>query len=189
VDTGSTYAGNGVTAGLGGPVDAVRSGVPGAGGAGGVGGAGGAHGFDGKGQGGPGPSGQSGAAGSTGSPGRAGAGGAAAFPDANTNANLQPQTVTFTSAPPTNATVNGPTYTVTATGGGSGNPVIFTVDAAATAVCALAGATVSFVGLGTCVIDANQAGNAAYADAPQAQQRIIVRLLRAAYLPFAPLSG
>src|SRR5262249_58152270 len=53
-------------------------------------------------------------------------------------------------------------------------PVPFRIDASATAVCSLSGATVSFIGVGTCVIDANQAGNATYNAAPQAQQSFAV---------------
>jgi hypothetical protein len=79
------------------------------------------------------------------------------------------QTITFTSTPPSNAQVGGPTYTVTATAS-SGLTVTFTIDAAATSVCSISGSTVSFTATGTCVIDANQAGNANYNAAPQAQQ-------------------
>jgi hypothetical protein len=88
--------------------------------------------------------------------------------------NTQPQTIIFTSTPPANATVGGPTYTVTATGGGSGNAVVFTIDSPAAGVCSISGAAVSFVGNGTCVIDANQAGNANFADAPEVQQTFSV---------------
>src|SRR5579875_3724001 len=84
------------------------------------------------------------------------------------------QTITSTSSPPSNAAVGGPTYTVTATGGASGNPVVFTIDASATSVCSISGSTVSFIGAGTCVIDANQAGNANYLAAPQVQQSFAV---------------
>ena len=42
------------------------------------------------------------------------------------------QTITFTSTAPTPA-VGGPTYTPTATGGASGNPVTFTIDGTSTA--------------------------------------------------------
>ena len=84
------------------------------------------------------------------------------------------QSITFTSSAPVSATYHGATYTVTATGGGSGNPVAFTVDASATSVCSISGAVVSFVGVGTCVIDANQAGSTYYNAAPQAQQSFAV---------------
>jgi hypothetical protein len=62
----------------------------------------------------------------------------------------------------------------TASGGASGNPVVFTIDPAAKAVCTISGATVSFTGAGTCTIDANQAGNANYEPAPQKQQSFAV---------------
>ena len=79
------------------------------------------------------------------------------------------QTITFTSTPPDPALVGG-TYTATASGGGSGNPVTFSIDPSAHGSCTIAGGTVTFVADGTCVIDANQAGNAGYQAAPQAQQ-------------------
>ena len=78
------------------------------------------------------------------------------------------QTVTFTSTAPSNAAFGGATYTASATGGLSGNPVTF--SSATPQVCTVAGSTVSFVGLGTCTIDANQAGNAAYNSAPLVTQ-------------------
>ncbi len=84
------------------------------------------------------------------------------------------QTITFTSTAPANAVVGGATYNVTATGGASGNPVIFSIDATAAGICSIAGSTVSFAAAGTCVIDANQAGNANYTAAPQAQQSFAV---------------
>ena len=79
------------------------------------------------------------------------------------------QSITFTSTPPNPAVVGG-TYTVTASGGGSGNPVTFSIDPSANGSCSISGATVTFVAAGTCVIDANQAGNASYAAATQVQQ-------------------
>jgi hypothetical protein len=83
------------------------------------------------------------------------------------------QTVTFTSTPPNPATIGGPTYTVTATAS-SGLAVSLTIDAASKSVCSLSGSTVTFIGTGTCTIDANQAGNAEYAPAPTQQQTFTV---------------
>jgi hypothetical protein len=83
------------------------------------------------------------------------------------------QTITFNSTAPTQAKVGGSTYTVTATAS-SGLPVTFTIDASASTVCTIAGSTVSFIGSGTCVINANQAGNANYNAAPQVQQSFVV---------------
>lgn len=80
------------------------------------------------------------------------------------------QAIVFTSAPPAQA-LAGSTYTVAATGGASGLPVVFTIGAGSTAgACAVAGSVVSLTGAGTCTIDANQAGNAHYSAAPRQQQ-------------------
>jgi PKD repeat protein len=84
------------------------------------------------------------------------------------------QSISFTSVAPSAATVGGAPYTVNATGGGSGNPVTFAIDAASSSVCSISGSTVSFIGTGTCTIDANQAGNADYEPAPQVQQSFAV---------------
>ena len=60
------------------------------------------------------------------------------------------QAIKFTSTAPTDATVGGASYTVTATGGATGNPVSFAIDSASSAVCAISGATVTFTAPGTC---------------------------------------
>ena len=52
------------------------------------------------------------------------------------------QTIVFTSTAPSGAKVGGSTYEVAATGGGSGNPVTFTIDPSASSVCSIAGSTV-----------------------------------------------
>ena len=83
---------------------------------------------------------------------------------------LSTQAITFTSSPPASPSVSG-TYTVSATGGGSGNPVTFSIDASsASGACTIRQATVTIAGAGKCIIDANQAGNAAYSAAPEARQ-------------------
>jgi hypothetical protein len=82
------------------------------------------------------------------------------------------QTITFTSTAPTDAQVGDGTYTPTATAT-SGLPVIITLDGTSTG-CALASGVVSFTAPGTCVIDANQPGNATYSAAPQVQQSFTV---------------
>jgi sugar lactone lactonase YvrE len=72
----------------------------------------------------------------------------------------------------------GDSPTLSATGGGSANPVVFTVDATSgLGVCnvsGLNGSTVTYTAVGTCVIDADQAGDANYTAAPQVQQSITV---------------
>jgi hypothetical protein len=82
------------------------------------------------------------------------------------------QTITFTSTAPTDAQVGAGTYTPTATAT-SGLPVIITLDGTSIG-CALASGVVSFTAPGTCVIDANQPGNATYSAAPQVQQSFTV---------------
>ncbi len=81
------------------------------------------------------------------------------------------QTITFTTTPPTAGRVGG-TYTVQATAS-SGLTVAITLDATSTG-CTISGAVVTFTAAGTCVIDANQAGNAQFTAAPQKQQTIPV---------------
>ena len=90
------------------------------------------------------------------------------------NGALNAQTIAFTSTAPSNATVGGPAYLVQATGGASGNAVTLAIDASSTSVCSLSGSTVSFLGAGTCAVDANQAGNADYTAAPEVQQSFTV---------------
>jgi len=79
------------------------------------------------------------------------------------------QTIAFGSAP---AIVVGGTGTVTATGGGSGNPVTFA--SATGGICSVSGSTVTGIAVGTCTIAADQAGNANYTAAPQKTQNIAV---------------
>lgn len=84
------------------------------------------------------------------------------------------QTVVFTTTPVD--PVVGGTYTPAATGGASGNPVVITVDPATASACTeTSGGTVLFERAGSCVLDANQAGDTDYLAAPQAQQSITVR--------------
>ncbi len=86
---------------------------------------------------------------------------------------LPQQTITFGAAP--SPAMYGTSVTVTATGGGSGNPVTFT--SATTGVCTVSGtngATVALIALGTCTITANQAGTVAYAAAAAVNQSFTV---------------
>jgi hypothetical protein len=86
---------------------------------------------------------------------------------------LRTQTITFTSTAPGSAVVGGSTYTVTATAS-SGLTVSFSVAASSAGICTISGATVSMTGAGTCVVNANQAGNASYAAAAQVQQSFVI---------------
>jgi eukaryotic-like serine/threonine-protein kinase len=72
----------------------------------------------------------------------------------------------------------GDSAALSAIGGGSGNPVVFSVDpSSGPGVCRVSGTTVTYTAAGSCVIDANQAGNGSYAAAPQVQRTITVVLL------------
>jgi hypothetical protein len=81
------------------------------------------------------------------------------------------QSISFTA--PASGTA-GRSATLSATGGGSGNPVVFSADPGSAKVCNVSGTTVTYTAAGSCVIDANQAGTATYAAAPQVQQTITV---------------
>ncbi len=89
------------------------------------------------------------------------------------------QTVSFTSSAPTNATYGGPAYAVTATTS-SNLPVTLAISGASAPVCALSGSSsgsmVTFTAPGTCLIDADQAGDATFAAAPQTTQSFQVGL-------------
>src|SRR6202044_2651164 len=83
-----------------------------------------------------------------------------------------PQSISFTA--PASGTAGG-SATLSATGGGSGNPVVFSAaPASGRGVCTVSGTTVTYTAAGNCVIDANQAGTPTYLAAPQVQQTISV---------------
>jgi eukaryotic-like serine/threonine-protein kinase len=91
------------------------------------------------------------------------------------------QSISFTT-PPAGTVLSS--ASLSATGGGSGNPVVFSVaSSSGPGVCFLSGSTVSFGAPGTCVIDANQAGNAQYAAAPQVRRSITVTKPAQQYSP------
>jgi Spherulation-specific family 4 len=100
------------------------------------------------------------------------------------------QTITFPSPGPG---VVGQTATLTATGGASGNPVVFSVDASSGAgVCSVSGtngSTLTYQAAGTCVVDANQAAGNGYAAAPQVQQTITVTADTPTQLAFTTQPG
>ena len=85
----------------------------------------------------------------------------------------QAQSVAFTTPSPTSAAVGG-TYTPSAVAT-SGLPAAITVDSSARSVCAMGdGGAVSFLTPGSCVLDADQGGDAQWAPATQAQQSFSV---------------
>jgi PKD repeat protein len=96
------------------------------------------------------------------------------------------QLIRFTSSLPASATVHGTTSTVSATAS-SGLTVSLSVHTPT--VCSLEGSTVSFIGAGTCTIEANQAGTSDYDAAPQVQQSVVVRALVTSHITPAPASS
>ena len=81
------------------------------------------------------------------------------------------QVITFT-APATGA-VNG--SSALKPSASSGLPVSLAVAASSTHnACSLSGTTVKYLNVGTCVLDANQAGNASYLSAAQLTRTIVV---------------
>jgi hypothetical protein len=86
------------------------------------------------------------------------------------------QTITFTSTSPGSAVVGVGSYTPTATSS-SGLPVSLSIDGTSAAVCTMSAGVVTYTGSGSCIIDANQPGDANYAAAAQMQQSITVTKL------------
>ena len=78
------------------------------------------------------------------------------------------QAITFTTNAPASAAYNS-SFTVAATGGGSGNPVVFTSSGS----CGNSAATYTMTsGTGTCSVIANQAGDTNYLAAAQVTQTV-----------------
>jgi hypothetical protein len=73
-----------------------------------------------------------------------------------------PQAIDF--APLADKVATDPPFTVSATGGASGNPVRFSTDSTA---CSVSGNTVTLNAAGSCAIKADQAGTTNYSAAPQ----------------------
>ena len=103
------------------------------------------------------------------------AGAASSGIDARLNAaGKADQTITFASTPPS-AAVYGGSYMPSAVGGASSNPVVFSVDRSSDpGACSYSLGTVSFTGVGRCVIDADQAGDSNYNAAATVQQSLTI---------------
>jgi sugar lactone lactonase YvrE len=89
--------------------------------------------------------------------------------------NQASQAITFT--PPSQKTyfiLGGIQLTINATGGASGNAVVFTVDKSSTAAATITGNVATITSQGNLVIDANQTGNSNYTAAPQATETIAI---------------
>lgn len=98
--------------------------------------------------------------------------------------NQASQTINFTQPTSPVTYSSGLQITLAATGGASGNPVVFTIDASSTATGSISGSTLTVTSTGNLVIDANQAGNANYSAATQVQRTIVVNTLLAQAINF-----
>jgi hypothetical protein len=80
------------------------------------------------------------------------------------------QNITFGAAP--SPALDGASYTLSASGGPSGEAVVLSLDGSSSG-CTLSGTKLTITSAsGTCVVDANQAGNASYAPAAQTSESI-----------------
>ncbi len=91
---------------------------------------------------------------------------------------LASQTITnFIAALASPTFVPNGTFTVSATGGASGNAVTFSIAPASAGVCSAGGtngATITMLGAGTCSVQANETGNVDYAAASQITLNIVI---------------
>jgi type IX secretion system substrate protein/fibronectin type III domain protein len=86
---------------------------------------------------------------------------------------LQTQTITFEAL--SDKTYGDTPFDLSATGGGSGNPVTFTSSYETVVSCSGAnGETLTILKAGSCSIYANQAGDESYEAAPQVEQTLII---------------
>jgi hypothetical protein len=91
-----------------------------------------------------------------------------------TTASLNSQAINFTQPATPQTYSSGLTIPLSATGGGSENPVVFSIDGTSTGAGSISGGTLTVTSVGSFVIDANQAGNSNYSAAPQVQRTVVV---------------
>ena len=104
----------------------------------------------------------------------------AAAPQINAAIEINAAAQTITGFAPGSPVVFGAApATLSATGGASGQPVVFATPSAAT-ICTVNGNTVTFTGVGTCNLTANQAAGGNYAAAPQVTASVVINGLRSA---------
>lgn len=90
------------------------------------------------------------------------------------------QAITNFVATPSNPAYGDPNFTVSATGGASGNPVVFSIDPSSASVCSAGGTngeTITILSAGTCTVLANQAGNSTYSAAPQLSLPVTISIV------------
>jgi hypothetical protein len=83
------------------------------------------------------------------------------------------QAIAFTQ-PASPVTYGVPPITLSATGGASGKPVVFSIDASSSGSGTISGSTLTITGVGNLIIDANQAGDSDYLAATQVSRTIVV---------------
>ncbi|MBL8510346.1 MAG: VCBS repeat-containing protein, partial [Betaproteobacteria bacterium] len=91
---------------------------------------------------------------------------------------IQGQTISFPGI--ASKTLGDAPFSITATGGASGNPVLFssiTPTVCAASSTSATSATITLIAAGTCTIAANQAGNSSYQPAAQVSQSFSVIML------------
>ncbi len=88
--------------------------------------------------------------------------------------NKASQTIHFTAPATPRTYAPGLNIMLSATGGASGNAVVFTLDESSTGAATIASNILTVTAAGTLVIDANQAGNGNYTNATQAQVTVVV---------------
>jgi hypothetical protein len=98
--------------------------------------------------------------------------------------NQAPQAINFTQPTSPVTFTSGLQISLSATGGASGNPVVFSIDESSTATGSIMGSTLTVTSTGNLVIDANQAGNTNYSAAPQVQRTVVVTTLIAQAINF-----
>ncbi len=101
------------------------------------------------------------------------------------NIGLVAQTITFGAQASPVVFASGGAFAISpvATGGASGNPIVYSSTTAG--VCSVTGSTVTMLSAGICTIAANQAGNATYAAAAQVTRSVSIT----GVAPAAPTIG
>jgi uncharacterized repeat protein (TIGR01451 family) len=86
---------------------------------------------------------------------------------------MKGQSLIFTSSAPSEAIIDGPSYTPSATST-SGLAVTITIDITSVDICTITSGVVSFQQAGMCTLNANQEGDSNYNPASQVQQSFVV---------------
>jgi predicted outer membrane repeat protein len=104
----------------------------------------------------------------------------------NATPNCTQQIANFSATPANPTYTPGGTFTVSATGGASVNPVMFSIATASTSVCSAGGtngATITMLAAGTCTVLADQAGDTQLAAAAQATLDVTIAVPAAPLVP------